>query len=745
MRHSTTGKDRRSWTRAVASALVAPLGRAAVSALVAASVVLSARPGALEAQNSADRAQDGNVLWLEGRVVEAGSGEGIAGVEMRVTGPVECAALSDADGAWRLGPLAPGRYALHAEHLGFASRTRDVSVPRDGDSPVRISLSPSPLPLDAVVVTAGRRRQRLADAVVATELITAPEIRETGSSDLSSVLTERTGLELQGGHPAGAGVMIQGMGSERVLILLDGQPFIGRISGTTDVSRIPTSMIERVEVVKGPQSTLYGSEAMGGVVNVITRTPDEQAWSAGTRITAGDRGRMDVSLDAMGGMGPVAGVLDAGHRGIELAPGRPGTGGARSARWDGLAKVSWRTPVRGLGAEASAFLVDERQEWRSGQLGHFIDNRQWSARLAGALDRAAHRLSGTLYATAFEHLARTSPGAEPVPGTGDEETQRLAEGELLYGLEMGRHALDAGLEVGRESIRSGRVRGGHRTETTVESFVQTTLSWGGASVVPGVRGTWSELWGTHWSPRLAVLYRPRPELGLRVSVGRGFRAPSFKELSMEFLNIGPGFGYTVRGNPDVRPETSRNLTASVEWSGDRAWMRVQGFDNRFRDFIETRLVGDSTGIQVYTYGNVDDGFTRGTEVEAGLSLDAWSLEAGWSLLRAEDEATGEPLLGRPEHSARGTLGYTVPGGPRLSVSGVHTGRTPMQRTDAGTEWREAFLRFDARASWRLPGGLELTAGVDNLLDEQIDDWPGFTGRHVYTTVSWRAVGGSGTR
>jgi len=146
---------------------------------------------------------------------------------------------------------------------------------------------------------------------------------------------------------------------------------------------------------------------------------------------------------------------------------------------------------------------------------------------------------------------------------------------------------------------------------------------------------------------------------------------------MEFLNIGPGFGYTVRGNPDVRPETSRNLIASVEWSGDRAWLRVQGFDNRFQDFIETRLVGDSTGIQVYTYGNVDDGFTRGAEIEAGLSLDAWRVEAGWSVLRAEDDESGEPFLGRPVGSAHGTLGHAVPGGPRLSVTGLHTGRTPI--------------------------------------------------------------------
>jgi hypothetical protein len=99
------------------------------------------------------------------------------------------------------------------------------------------------------------------------------EIERTTASDLASVLVEQTGIALQGGHPAGAGVMLQGLGSERLLILLDGQSLVGRISGVFDVSRIPTSAIDRIEVVKGPQSTLYSSEAMGGVINIITRTP----------------------------------------------------------------------------------------------------------------------------------------------------------------------------------------------------------------------------------------------------------------------------------------------------------------------------------------------------------------------------------------------------------------------------------------------------------------------------------------
>ncbi|HEX7120304.1 MAG TPA: TonB-dependent receptor [Longimicrobiales bacterium] len=699
---------------------------------------------------------------LVGRVVDAATGAPVTDARIRVEaagrggedgvagqpgmrgapGGRGWTAASGADGAWRVGPLRPGGYVVRVEHVAYAPVERRVEVAAGG-GPLVVRLTPRPVALDALVVTAGRRLQRLADATVATELVSSREIRETGAADLAAVLTERTGITLQGGHPAGAGVMIQGLGSERVLVLLDGQPFIGRISGTIDVSRIPTSMIERVEVVKGPQSTLYGSEAMGGVVNVITRSPERAAWTTSVGLTAGDRGRLDVAGSVLGGVGRWTGMADVGRRTIELAPGLPGESGALARRWDGLAKLAWRAPGDGLRVEASALVLDERQRWRSGQLYHFADNTQWSGRLGAVWERGAHRLSPTLYVTAFDHLSRRATTPEPVAGTGESETQRLMEAELLYAWTFGDHALDAGIEARREAIRSARVAGGKRTHATLEAFVQTPLAWGAFRLVPGVRLSRSEPWGTHWTPRLAAMFRPIPQLALRVSAGAGFRAPAFKEQYMEFLNVGPGFGYTVRGNPELRPETSRNLSASIEWAGARTHLRVQAFENRFDDFIETRAVADSAGLTVYTYGNVDDGFTRGAEVEAGVTWGGWKLEGGYAVLRAERAETGEPLLGRPRSSARATLGYARPDGTRISLTGVHTGETAMRRTESGTEWRAGFLRFDARVARAIAGGFEVVAGVDNLLDERSDEWPGFTGRHIYLGLSWRASGERG--
>ena len=693
---------------------------------------------------SPSMAQTAGGEWLVGRIEESGSGEPLAGVDVRIEGRATMAAVTEADGGWRIGPLPAGEYSLSFAHIGFASVQRIVRIPHQG-GPLRIALTARPLALDALIVTAGRRAQRLSEAAVATELITSREIRETGASDLASVLTERTGLELEGGHPVGQGVMIQGMGSERVLILLDGQPFIGRISGSIDVSRIPTSMIERVEVVKGPQSTLYGSEAMGGVVNVITRNPEASAWTTSATAAAGNRGRTDLAGSVMGGAGAFTGLVEAGRRSVDLAPGWAGGSGAVSGRWDALSKVGWRTPVDGLRVDASAVFVDETQRWRSGQLYQFADNRQWSGRVGGVFERGRHRLTPTVYVTAFDHLSRRASTDEPVAGTGEQETQRLAEAELVYGVTAGRHSLDIGIEARREAVRSDRVAGRDRTQHTIESYVQTTLTSGPLTIVPGLRASRSDPWGTHWTPRIAAMYRPVPELALRISGGEGFRAPAFKELYMEFLNVGPGFGYTVRGNADLQPEVSRNVTASVEWAGQRTWVRVQAFTNTFTDFIETRAVGDSSGITVFTYGNVDDGFTRGGEIEAGAALGGWRFEGGYSHLRAERSETGEALLGRPGHSVRGTLGYAHRSGLRLSVTAVRTGRTAMSRTESGTEWREPFARFDLRVARELPAGLELVAGMDNVLDQQMNDWPGFTGRHIYTSLSWRAAGAGSDR
>jgi len=591
--------------------------------------------------------------------------------------------------------------------------------------------------LEEIVVTGARREQRLADVTVTTEIINRREIEASGAADLAAVLTEQTGIQFQEGHPSGAGIMLQGLSSERVLVLLDGQPLYGRISGNFDLARIPTSAVERVEVVKGPQATLYGSEAMGGVVNIITRDAAAGTWGGVGRITAGTEGRLDGGVTGGLARGDFSALVDLGLRNVDRAPGRAQELGALTERADGIVKLGWITDSN-LALEATAMVVDERQRWQSGSLFDFADNTQVSARVGARWRRGMHRLAPTFYFSSLDHLARQSSLPSPIAGTGDRQRQRLLEAELLYSGPLLGHVADAGVEVKREYISStdGRIEGGDRSLASVEPFAQYEWTSGSWSILPGARLTWNQQWGTTLAPRLALRYRVGPALSLRTSIGRGFRAPDFKELYLQFTN--EAAGYAVYGNRDLRPEHSTNLTAGAEWTPTGGYARAQLFWNELRDFIETRPL-PSTGEQLlFTYDNVDRSRTGGVDLESGVFLGALRLETGYSYLTTRDNDTGEPLLGRPAHSGRASAGYALDSGPRLMVTALYTGETPMQRDTSGavTGVRDAFFRVDLHAAQALPGGVVLTLGADNVFDARPAQWAEAVGRRVYAGLSW---------
>jgi outer membrane receptor for ferrienterochelin and colicins len=745
-------------------------------ALAVASVVLAA----------AARAQAPVVL--RGRVIDASTGAPLAGAEVRVRGGTEGIARSEPNGTWRISVMPAARYTVEVRHVGHAPRTvtlpaaawggpggegaggtggtqegrttqrrqegqegREGREGRAGQARVRdgveLALTPVPVALDAVVVTASRRPERAKDAPVPTRVISRSDLERTGASDVGSVLAEQVGVLPTSGHPVGAGVMLQGLDAQRVLVLVDGQPVTGRIAGTFDLSRLPASMVERVEIVEGPQSTLYGSDAMGGVINIITRRVPSAGAQAELGALGGTQGRRDVWAEGSGRVGGSVGyVAELGRRAVELAPGLDEEGGAYARRWDGLATLRWAAEST-FALEASALVVDEAQRWRTGQLYYFASNRQAGSRVGAVWERGGERLAPTLSLSEYRHTPRRGTSPTPPTGAGGLERQRRMAADLLYASGAPSRRVDAGVQLVREEIRASDVRAHDRALWTAEPFVQATLGLGAVRLVPGVRLSWNEQWGTHWTPRLATLWRPVPPLALRASIGAGFRAPDFKELYLAWVNDVPGSPYAVRGNPALRPETSRNLTASAEWAGEHFSAHVQVYENRVADFIETRLVGDSSGFAVYTYDNIDRARTRGVELDVTVIAGGVQLDGGYGYLDAVWRSTGEPLLGRPRHSARLGLAYTTPLGQRLSLTGLFTGRAPVARgADSVTaRFQSAFTRLDARLVQPLPRGLELVLGADNLFDTRPRGWPGASRRHVYAGVRWRLLRGSASR
>ncbi len=682
---------------------------------------------------------------VSGVVRSSADARPIAGAEVRLEGPDTSVVRTDGDGAWTLSVTAVGRYQLRVRAMGYQAAAMPLDLPSAAAQPVATPLVPAALSLDQLVVTAARRAQRLGDAVTTVEVVSREDLERTGASDLASVLTEHTGIELQGGHPAGAGVMLQGIGSERVLILLDGQPLAGRISGNFDISRIPVAMVERVEVVKGAQSTLYGSEAMGGVVNIITRAPAAIGQRLGGTLTAtaGEQGRRDGTARLTVAAGPWSSSADVSRRLVESAPGVEDNDGALAARVDGAFQLRWN-PDTARSAELSLLALDERQRWRTGNFFGFSDNIQLNARLGGSWRRGVHRLAPGFSVSNYDHTAYTSAYELPVAGdVGSRQLQRILQGELIYGGQYHRTvALDAGVQVRVDEIETERVPGGLRSHRSVEPFAQLELRpHARLSIVPGVRWSHSSVWGTQATPRMAVRATLSDRLTLRASVGDGFRAPDFKELYLFFQNTSAG--YAVQGNAELRPEHSRSGMLGVEYASPAGYLRGQLFQNAFRDFIETQIISAPDEAPVYEYANRDRGWTRGVELEGGANLvpsGRLRAEFGYSLLDTRDESTGRALLGRPSHSARAGATVQLPFALRTQLTALHTGRTAMQRdadTGAITSWRDAFTRVDIRIARALPIlALEMVVGADNLFDRRPADWAGFTGRHVYTSLSY---------
>lgn len=682
---------------------------------------------------------------LAGRATSSVDGRGLADVELLVDGPRVLRLRADAQGAWRAQALPAGTYTLRARLMGYIAQTRELSL-RAGDTlRLDIALAPAALALDQVVVSAARREQRLGDAVTTVEVVSRTDLERSGAADLSAVLIEHTGIELQGGHPAGAGVMLQGIGSERVLILLDGQPLAGRLSGTFDISRIPVAMVERVEVVKGAQSTLYGSEAMGGVINIISRRPATTRGLLGGTLaaTAGQQGRRDLTGRLVAASGAWSASSDVARRYVETAPGLSGDDGALANRIDGALKLRW-SPDSARSAELSLLALEERQRWRTGNFFGFSDNVQVNGRIGGSWRLGRHRIAPGISLSNWDHLSRRSQLSLPIAGdTGQRQLQRIVMGEMLYSGEYSpRMALDAGVQVRVDEIESGNVPGGLRSHTSLEPFAQLEVTpTSRLSFTPGLRLSQSNIWGTQFTPRLAVRAKVTERLTLRGSLGDGFRAPDFKELFMFFQNTAAG--YAVQGNTALRPENSRSAMLGAEWTTAGGYLRSQLFHNEFRNFIETQVISGSNEAPVFEYANRDNGYTRGIEVEAGRNLvESGRIrgELGWSYLETLDRNTQRELLGRPTHSARATLQLALPFRARASLAAVHTGRTPMRRdADSGgvSAYRDAFTRLDLRLARAIPVlDLEFVIGADNVFDHRPAEWAGFTGRHVYTTLSY---------
>ena len=580
--------------------------------------------------------------------------------------------------------------------------------------------------LPQVTVTATRHEEDARTAPASVTVFDRTAIQDKASDDLMSVIEEAPGLTLSPRQVSGRKTFsLRGMDSRHTLMLIDGL----RISATDDVvghsdyqyGWVPLSAIERVEVIRGPLSALYGSEALGGVVNVITRWPTDR-WEGSVRLSGqrsgehrwgGDGGKASVYVGGPVGQGlsvrlnaetgRTGAIADRDHPGYSEIEGRKARNGGISARYQLNAQHSFEAGWQ-QGREERFYddvHASSRKPYQSRyELDRSHGYAQWNGQFGGVTTQLrTYRSAIDVTNTRTNGIAPTRP---------QDMKDVVADGFAQW--RMGAHRLTVGGEWRRESLVNAGLKGGKDSAGHQAVFAQDEISLGTNLVATlGARLDHHELFGNQFSPRAYLVWEATPALTVKGGFGSAFKAPTLKQISPNYVGAeGP---HTFRGNPDVKPESSRSFELGADWQTGPFSLRGTLFHTRVKDLITYRLLSVQGIRRDYLYDNVDRATMRGAELGFG-----WAFAPGFkwnndlTLLRTRDDSTGKELTDRPSHVLHSQLAWQGAGGFSARVGVDLTG---SQRTATGSRL-PAYTVVNASFGQQINKLLSWRAGVDNI-------------------------------
>ncbi|MEO1172960.1 MAG: TonB-dependent receptor, partial [Myxococcota bacterium] len=421
------------------------------------------------------------------------------------------------------------------------------------------------------VVTGTRTPRPLAETPVPTELIRRSELEDFGQQGLDGILRELPGVELEPSFN-GSGLRLQGLDPSYVLILLDGERVIGRVGGAVDLRRFRLENIERLEIVRGASSALYGSDAIGGVVNIITRDVTQPLQSEA-------QSQLSTYDDAFGGLtvsGTVAhGDTIEGYRltaglhqneALDLDSSDLATTGSTSEFYDvslhARRRLSDRFELRARGSyeRRDSEAVDTPVGGGNAVFDRLNATETASASLTGTYTLSDAAVLQSRFNVGYFRDQFVLDQRDAVQGDQAQETEEtLGQVESFATLGLSdSHTLTVGVDILAQNLSGERIQEA-QAERRQRYAVYAQDEWrltDSVIAVPGLRFDSDSQFGSQLSPKLTARFNVTDSVVLRTSYGAGFRAPDFRQLYLLFEN--PGVGYVVNGNPELGPERSQS-------------------------------------------------------------------------------------------------------------------------------------------------------------------------------------------
>ncbi|MBI3575003.1 MAG: TonB-dependent vitamin B12 receptor [Gammaproteobacteria bacterium] len=472
---------------------------------------------------------------------------------------------------------------------------------------------------EAVIVTATRTARTADETLASVSVITRADIERTQAKSVAELLAGEAGVDttVNGGYGKSTSVFVRGTNSDHTLVLIDGVKVGSATLGTAPWQYLPLDQIERIEIVRGPRSSLYGSEAIGGVIQIFTRRPTEK-FQGQAEVGYGTYGTSKLSAGVSGADGNTRYNLTASHfntDGIDAKTASASNEGDRDGyrnesfgarlmhRFAGGAEIELHTlhaqahtEFDGITENQTAFL----QDVVSARL-NFAPTNDWSVKLqAGTSRDYTDNFKNGGFVSTINTLRNIASWQNDVTLTKD---------QLL--------TLGADYQDDRVGSTTAYTRT-ERADTGV--FLQHQGKFGNHDVLVGLRRDDNEQFGIHNTGNLAWGYALSPRLRARLSYGAAFKAPTFNQLYF------PGFG-----DPNLRPERSKTYEAGLR--GRQGWgsWNVSTFQTNIENLIATVTVSG-----VSTAQNVDKALIKGLETEVSTKLADWETRAALTLLDPRD-------------------------------------------------------------------------------------------------------------
>jgi len=567
--------------------------------------------------------------------------------------------------------------------------------------------------LQEILVTASRIEEPAEETTSSVTVITSDDIKRSGAKDITDVLRTVPEMNLvqNGGPGKMASVILRGGDSRHVLVLVDGIRVNSPTTGSFDFSGILLDDIERIEIVKGPQSTVYGSEAMAGVINIITKKARKTGMELG--LEAGSYGTFSPSISLFTNSGRHSLRLTGSYYstdGISAASSGSERDSYENASFSGTLSLK---PSERIDLTISTRYSDDRTE---------LDGFDFMTRRAADdpnYVQTGERLLGlismrTLFIEPWEQIIKFSQSEEKLRGSDPDTffnnyTIKTLQRELSWQNNLYLHdnyTLTAGIDLRYEdAINEGNF---DESRDSHAFYINNKITLLKELIInAGLRYDHYELTGNRTTYRLGALYNIKPlDARLRVNYGTGFRAPSMNELY-----------YPWYGNTSLKPERSSSWEAGIEknFFSERLLLSLTYFREDYKDLI----VPDPLTWQAVNLNKAEiKGFETGLRVRFSEDI---SLRAGYSNLDAEDRETGERLSRRPMH--RLNLELSGKRGPfSSSIYYTYTGG----RYDSAIRGNlPPYSIVNISSSYRVSNTFSMLIRIENLFDRDYEEAGGY--------------------